>query len=67
MNEDQYALLKRRDEEIAALYDYIGALEEELRQARGESAHENAREDADKRISELRYQHGIRHGGGLRG
>lgn len=67
MNEEQYDLLKRRDEEIAALYGYIGSLEEELREARGESAHQFAREDADKRISELRYQHGLRSGGGLRG
>lgn len=64
--ETLYDLLKIRDTEIGTLREYIAALEEELREARGENAHELAREDADKRISELQYEHGLRSDGRLR-
>ena len=66
MTEEMYELLQRRDNEIAVLRGYIEALEEELRRARGESAHEFAREDANKRLNELRYEHGLRSDGRLR-
>ena len=67
MSEELYELLKRRDAEIVALREYIGAVEEELREARGESAHQFAREDADKKLSALRYEYGFKSDGRFHG
>ena len=67
MSEEMYELLRRRDWEIDVLREYIATLEEELRAARGDSAHEFAREDVDKKLGELRFQHGLKSDGRLRG
>lgn len=65
--EGMYELLQRRDAEISVLREYIESLEEELRVARGEDAHERARDDADERIRDLRYQSGLKTDGRFRG
>ena len=66
MTEQEYELVKRRDRHIAALLEYVGRLEEELREARGDNAHWGAREDAQATIADLRYQCGLRTDGRLR-
>ncbi len=58
--EETYSLLQSRDHEIRVLRAYVDALEEEVRQARGESAHEYARANADETLSQLRFEHGLR-------
>lgn len=60
MSEEMYELLRRRDAELVALRQYVASVEEELREARGDSAHQFAREDADEKLRALRYQHGFK-------
>jgi hypothetical protein len=65
--ENMYALLGTRDAEIAALRGYVAAVEEELREIRGEEGHAAARERADELLRQLRYEHGFKSDGRWRG
>ena len=66
--EEMYELLKLRDDEISVLRGYVKALEQALVEKRVDEAEYGARAKAwEEEIRDLRYEHGLRSDGRVRG
>ena len=64
---EMYELLKRKDEEIAALYDLVEAMRHRIAEAMAEDAESKAWERAYKDLGRLFYEQGFKSDGRWRG